>query len=234
MNTYFIMSDLHAQYKLFLKALDEASFDMDNNNHILVLAGDILDRGTTGNKLISYLETLIEKKRVIGTLGNHDLFLVDILRGSYKLQKILFNINKNGFIETLQLGFNIDIHKLEITDDLIMEFRKKFKMKYPIFVKWVMNLPLYLEFKNHVIVHGFLDFSLEDWHKTDEHFAIWDRGHGKEIPNSFNKKLIFGHTPNYNINKQDNIIYDGKKVMIDGGASSQHQINVLRLNEEKI
>ncbi|MBI9008966.1 MAG: metallophosphoesterase [Tenericutes bacterium] len=203
-------------------------------DHILIIAGDILDRGTMGNDLIRYLEKLIEKKRLLGVLGNHDLFLIDIMNDNYRLEKVLFNISKNGFIETLQLGFKRDIRNFEVTKELIEEFKKNFSMKYPIFVKWILELPLYLEFNHHVIVHGFLDFSLRDWKYTSQRFAIWDRGYAKEIPCSFHKKLVFGHTPNYHINKQDNIIYEGLKIMIDGGAASRHQVNILYLTEREI
>ena len=30
------------------------------------------------------------------------------------------------------------------------------------------------------------------------------------------------------------LIYDGKKIMIDGGAASRHQINILQLTEKEI
>jgi|AntAceMinimDraft_18_1070375.scaffolds.fasta_scaffold00017_16 predicted phosphodiesterase len=231
---YFIMSDIHSQYDLFIEALKKAAFDIENMDHILIIGGDVLDRGTTGHNTIKYIEELIVKKRVIGVLGNHDLFLVDIIKGTYRLNKVLWNISKNGFIETLQLGFSKNIHNLDVTKELIEEFRKNFKIKYPLFVKWIMSLPLYLEYENHVIVHGFIDFSLKNWRDTDEHFAIWDRGYNRKIPDSFNKLLIFGHTPNHNINNQNDIIYDAKKIMIDGGAASNHQINVLKLKENEI
>lgn len=231
---YFIMSDIHSQYDLFMKALKKAAFDIENMDHILVIDGDILDRGTMGNDLIRYLEKLIKKKRLLGVLGNHDVFLKDILNDNYRLEKVLFNIKRNGFIETLQLGFKRDIHHFEVTIELIEEFKKNFRMKYSVFVKWILELPIYLEFNHHVIVHGFLDFSLRNWKDTAERFAVWDRGYAKEIPNSFHKKLVFGHTPNYHINKQDDIIYEGLKIMIDGGAASSHQVNILYLTEREI
>jgi len=231
---YFIMSDIHARYNLLIKALNKADFNLENIEHIIIIDGDVLDRGTAGDNTIRYIEKLIEKKRVIGVLGNHDLFLIDILKGTYKLDEVLWNISKNGFIETLQLGFSYDIHKDEITEQFIEEFRETFKNKYQVFVDWIMNLPLYLEYENYVIVHGFIDFSLKNWRDTNENFAIWERGYNRKIPKKFNKLLVFGHTPNHNINNQNDIIYNGKKIMIDGGAASNHQINVLKLTENEI
>jgi serine/threonine protein phosphatase 1 len=231
---YFILSDIHAQFKLLTEALNKADFDMNNRNHILIINGDILDRGKEGDKTIRYLEKLIEQKRLIGVLGNHDIFLIDILKGTYKIDKVIWNINKNGFIETLQLGFNKKIRARKVTTALLEEFRKTFRLKYQTFVDWIMKLPIYIEYDKHVLVHGFIDFDLDDWHDTDPHFAVWDRGYNKEIPDYFEKKLVFGHTPNHYINNQDNIIYEGKKIMIDGGAASGKQINVLCFTEEEI
>jgi predicted phosphodiesterase len=231
---YFILSDIHAQYDMLIEALDKAAFDINNIEHIIIVAGDILDRGKFGDKTIRYIETLIEKNRVIGVLGNHDIFLINILDDVYKLKKVIWNIKKNGFIETLQLGFKEDIRDKKITKSFINRFKVEFVNKYPVFVEWIKKNPLYIEYNNHVIVHGFINFDLEDWRNTDEHYAVWHRGFDKEVPKSFNKYLIFGHTPNHYIDNQNEIIYDGKKIMIDGGAASRIQLNVLCLTEKEI
>ncbi|MCK5732078.1 MAG: metallophosphoesterase [Tenericutes bacterium] len=233
MLTYYIISDIHSQYDLMMDALKKADFDMGNEDHILVVAGDILDRGHQGDKTIRFIEKLIVKGRVLGVVGNHDDFLIRVLNGTFKIKKILWNIQKNGFRKTLNLGFN-DNEKYEIDGPSIKRMKANFVNKYPIFASWLINNPIYLVFSNHVIVHGFLDFSLEDWRQTSRHFATWTRGYDLIIPDKFEKKLIFGHTPNHYINKQNDIIYDGKKIMIDGNAADDIQINVLKLTESEI
>ena len=42
---YFAISDMHSFYSIAKKSLDEAGFDPDNENHTLVVCGDIFDRG---------------------------------------------------------------------------------------------------------------------------------------------------------------------------------------------
>lgn len=39
------MSDIHSYYNEMIDALNKASFDKDNENHILVVCGDLFDRG---------------------------------------------------------------------------------------------------------------------------------------------------------------------------------------------
>ncbi|XFA98292.1 metallophosphoesterase [Candidatus Izemoplasma sp. B36] len=229
---YFILSDIHSQYDLLIKALDKAGFDMENENHILVIVGDILDRGKQGDKLIRFIEKLITLDRILAVVGNHDDFLIEILKGNINLKTIKWNIKHNGFIETLKLGC-LDQEEIKINKESILKIKENLVKKYPIFTSWIVKNPLFIIFNKHVIVHGFLDFSLDNWKKTSRHYAIWERGYDKKVPDSFPKKLIIGHTPNYYINKSNEIIYDGKKIMIDGGAASQKQINVLRLNDEE-
>ena len=233
MKEYFILSDIHSQYDLLMNALKKAEFDMENDNHILIIAGDVLDRGYQGDEVIRFIETLVIKKRVLGVLGNHDVFLLDLVDNTFEMKKIIWNCDKNGFKETLLLGWNPS-KEFQMEIKTIEKIGRNLNGKYSVFLEWLRELPLFLEFKNHVIVHGFLDFSLDDWHYTSKQFATWERGFNNLVPDEFQKYLIFGHTPNSYINQQHGIIRQNKKIMIDGGASSRIQINILRLTEEEI
>lgn len=233
MITYFIISDIHAQYDLMIAALKNADFDIANKEHILIIAGDVLDRGLQGDETIRFIEKLIVKERVLGIVGNHDDFLIGILTDKFTIDKILWDIKKNGFRKTLDLGFGYN-EEYKIDKLSISQMKENFLKKYPIYSSWLLSNPIYLVFRNHVIVHGFLDFTLADWRETNRHYATWTRGYDLKIPAEFDKKLIFGHTPNHYINKQNEIIYEGKKIMIDGNAADGIQINVLKLTESEI
>ncbi len=234
MKKYFIIGDIHSHYDLMLQSLEAAGFEVHNSKHILVIAGDVLDRGHQGHQLIGYLEDLILKDRVIGVLGNHDEFLLSVLEKRFKISDVLWNIEKNGFCETLKLGQKNHNSPIDVTEENILKISDYFLTHYPVFSKWLMNLPLYLEFKHHVIVHAFLDFSLDDWRNTSKHFAIWERRYEEKLPENFEKKLIFGHTPNIAINEQHDIIYKDNKIMIDGGAGYGYQVNTIVIDENKI
>ena len=45
MKKYFVCSDIHGFYKEWMSSLDEVGFDINNNEHILIVLGDIFDRG---------------------------------------------------------------------------------------------------------------------------------------------------------------------------------------------
>ncbi len=233
MKEYFILSDIHSHYDLLINALSKSNFDTENKNHILLIAGDVLDRGKQGNDVIRFLEPLIIKGRVLGVLGNHDEFLLDVVSDTFDITKVQWNCDKNGFKETLKLGADPK-NKVIIKRETILMIGNNLNQKYPVFLQWLRTLPIYLEFPHYVIVHGFIDFSIDDWRNTTKRYAVWERGYDYEVPEDFSKKIIFGHTPNHYINKQNNIIYNNKKIMIDGGASSNRQVNVLRISEENI
>lgn len=234
MKTYFIVSDLHARFNMLQKALHDNGFNYNDPNHILVIAGDILDRGPEGKEMILYLESLLRKDKLIGVLGNHDLFLKDIINHNWKKETVIWNVHHNGFLKTLEVGYGKSLEDERITEEILEDVKNNFLENYPLFCDWLDNLPLMLIFDKHVIVHGFLDFYDKGWKNTEERFAIWERGYKMKVPDDYDKKIIMGHTPNYHINNQDDIIYEDKKIMIDGGAAMDHQINVLILTEEEI
>ena len=56
MKKYFICSDIHSDYNALMNAIKENGFDINNDNHILVVAGDIFDRGEDSVKVYEYLK----------------------------------------------------------------------------------------------------------------------------------------------------------------------------------
>ncbi len=200
----------------------------------MIIGGDLLDRGKEGHELIRFLEPFIEDGRVYGVLGNHDLFLKEILEDDHRIDHIAFNIQHNGFKETLLLGYPGDEKNFKLNMPNLRLIKENFIATYPVFSKWLLSLPLYLEYQHHVIVHGFLDFSLDDWRQTKTRYAVWERGFNLPMPESFKKQLIIGHTPNQYINGEADIITDGHKIMIDGGAAYGYQVNILALNEDEL
>ncbi len=73
--TYFLISDIHSFCKELKLALHNAGFNKKDKNHILVVLGDIFDRGPDSVGVYNYI-TAIPKYRRILIRGNHeDLFL---------------------------------------------------------------------------------------------------------------------------------------------------------------
>ena len=75
---YFVVSDIHSFYSELKKALDIAGFNKRNKDHILIVCGDLFDRGPETVELYKSL-TSIPKKRCILIKGNHELLYEKLL-----------------------------------------------------------------------------------------------------------------------------------------------------------
>lgn len=75
---YFVVSDIHSFFDEFKKAIDEAGFDPRNENHTLVICGDLFDRGRQPIELIRYLNHEVPRKILIR--GNHEDLFEDMCR----------------------------------------------------------------------------------------------------------------------------------------------------------
>lgn len=71
---YFVMSDVHSFYTEMKEALDEAGYDKDNESHVLIMCGDIFDRGDETLKVLSFLLSIPKERRVL-IRGNHEFLL---------------------------------------------------------------------------------------------------------------------------------------------------------------
>lgn len=78
MKKYFVMSDIHSFYKPMLAALTEARFDINNEEHILIICGDIFDRGPDTLCVYNFIKS-IPDDRCILVQGNHELLYFELL-----------------------------------------------------------------------------------------------------------------------------------------------------------
>jgi serine/threonine protein phosphatase 1 len=232
---YFLFSDVHAMYDKLMTALLDAGFEIDNPNHIVVSLGDMLDRGDQGHEVILFLESMIKRERILGVIGNHDMFLLDLMHGDY--QNTFFNIQYNGFDKTVDLVNKPEYYGIYNSANTFKEVAYEFDKRYYSYVRWLESLPHYLEFDNHVLVHGAINFYLNDWRNTTKHFAVWSYQSRVVIPLYFEKTIIVGHEPtrrlfgNGNI---DDIIQNKQLIMIDGGAPYGGKVNVLVFKENEL
>ena len=79
MSTY-VMSDIHGQYKSFLKMLDLIRFGEEDTLYVL---GDVIDRGPDG---ILILEHLMKMENAQMFMGNHELLMLDALKNEFEIQ----------------------------------------------------------------------------------------------------------------------------------------------------
>ena len=82
MKTLFCCSDIHSFYYEWLGALNRKNFDINNPDHILVICGDIFDRGDESLEVYRFIKSLPRNRRIL-IRGNHEILLRDLCTRRY-------------------------------------------------------------------------------------------------------------------------------------------------------
>ena len=80
--TYFAISDIHGFYYPMHRSLYKAGFRKTNPDHILIVCGDIFDRGPDSVKVYNFLKSLPRDRRIL-IRGNHEFLLRDLIARGY-------------------------------------------------------------------------------------------------------------------------------------------------------
>lgn len=198
MKKYFVFSDVHSFYNEWMSALQDAGFDKNNPDHILISLGDLCDRGPDSLKCLNFINS-IPQNRKICIIGNHELLLEEMLcRGYPETHDI-----HNGTMDTVNDVTGIYGHDKES----IIEFKSnKAWSKYRNTWKW------YYEIGDYIFVHGWIPFNglnhygqvikkpkyNKDWRNMDHVYfegatwvngmELWNKGVREE-----GKTIVCGH-----------------------------------------
>lgn len=105
---YFVVSDVHSFYKPMMSALDEAGYDPSNADHVLIVCGDVFDRGPDSKKMLEFLRSVPRENRVY-IRGNHEYLLKECFeRGFFRDYD-----TSNGTLRTMcnLVGINPDFYR---------------------------------------------------------------------------------------------------------------------------
>ena len=259
----FAVSDLHGHYKETINYLKDSGWDENNPNHLLVVCGDIFDRGSESLEIYLWLKPLTENGKAIVLKGNHEPFFIDFLEGSNDT----FNYNNNGLKTTLDdfvhstsdfqmfLALNQDKSDLDNIWNLWVEWcyntRKLINEENPELLAWLKSLPYYYETENYIFTHGAIDGTCPDWHHPhkdlygkfmDWEACAWDDGSffGSSIVNT-DKTVVVGHYGTESLRKMYNI-KDYLKIHIpknENDTSTSQEIqnakyNILIRNDKRV
>ena len=234
----FVVSDVHGHYTLLKEALDQAGFDKDNEDHLLICCGDYFDRGDENMEVLRFFERL---KHKVLLRGNHEDMLLKLLQTG----KLLPHHYINGTISTLRNIFGK--YSIDPANDTI-DFSGKTSITERL-CEFIEETVDYYETEHYVFVHGWLPenaltpearqkASLEAWEKA--RWIKWnERYEGlRPLPN---KILICGHLPAYYANALDlsrgknccDIFHGNGLIAIDAGTADTQHINVLVLEDER-
>lgn len=239
-NTIFAVSDVHGHYTALVRALAEAGFDAENENHVFLSVGDLFDRGEENRKVYEFVKSLPRK---ILLRGNHEDNLAAILEGG----QLEYEDFRNGTAVTVKefLGEDAideyDCIDLEKHAEKIAEIRA-----------FLDSMGDYYEMRNYVFTHGWLpvdidlkkrtatvredwrDSSAEDW--IDYHWLEWQQLYavGAMLPG---KIIVCGHRParmgdSFDPMREpqcDDIFYGDGMIVLDAYTVRSGKVNVLKL-----
>ena len=109
MKKYFITSDIHSFYTEFITELLKQGFDKDNQDHILVILGDLFDRGKETVNLFNFILSIPKERRIL-IKGNHEELYKYLLKKGFP-DSYDFS---NGTVSTFCQISNIDKERLTV------------------------------------------------------------------------------------------------------------------------
>lgn len=237
----FVVSDIHGHYTLLRKALKEAGFDANNEDHLFICCGDLFDRGPENRKVYDYIRRLPRKVLV---RGNHDERLTLVLT---RKRVELYDL-RNGGEMTLREFFGPGI-----MDNCGRLLLPKYGKMAGILRRFVASMVDYYETEHYVFTHGWLPLEKDsnvsrvrrDWREADE--EDWHIARFSQWPILYNapsripdKTIVCGHcatTYGWRFNPErkmdDSGIFYGEGVIaIDACTVRSGRVNVLVLEEE--
>lgn len=136
----FAVSDVHSFFTSMKKALDKKGFDPNNPEHLLVVCGDVFDRGPESSEMYEYLNNLTN---VLLVKGNHESLMEEVWQRGHCMSHDM----SNGTLRTINDMFyemcNFESHDAIKMSKEVLE---------PFFAKFVN----YFETKNYIFVHGWI------------------------------------------------------------------------------
>ena len=226
------ISDIHGNLKFFKGLLEKINFSPDD---ILILDGDLLEKGPESLALLRYIMQLEKTHTVYSLCGNLDELVLRFFRGSsmdeiffrhyfpYQPNSILRQLAREGGFEQLE-----DFPKL----------RRDLRARYSDIWEWLEKMPVILETAHLFFVHGGVDRldhpeEMDRWHcmKNDDFLR-----QGLSFP----KWVIVGHWPvtlyrDHIPSAAPIILPDRRIISIDGGCvlKVDGQLNALLLPSEE-
>ena len=233
----FAVSDIHGHKTKLSDALDSAGFVKNSDEHLLVVLGDLFDRGGENRATLDYLNQIRNK---ILIRGNHEDILFETLTlGTVdRLQQI------NGTVATL-----LDFFPSYSGGKYCSARNSKERETVDALKKLINSMCVYFESDSYVFTHGWLPVyswkiksdwrysGSEKWHAA--RWERWNRYYGMtEIP--FEKSLVIGHTSasygsDFDKTRENecyDIFYGDKMIAIDGLTVVSGVVNCLVVEDE--
>ena len=188
----FVVSDIHDHYDLLTESLNRNGFDINNEDHRLIVCGDAFYSGPQPGELFVFLRELSEKGRLIFIYGNHDIELLDNLR----VKRFTRPANRR----CAALIVRYLTQKTELSDDELVSECENLG-----FTRFLSEVPVwYYENEKYVFTHGFIPTEKRaykpDWRNATEREwrSAAARGDAMMLSMRYgisepNRKIVCGH-----------------------------------------
>lgn len=230
-----VLSDPHAHREGFLSVLSKAHFSKDD---ILVIVGDILEKGPDSLGLLREIMSLCKTHTVYTLMGNVDHWrLTGIMSDDPQTQRDLLSTSiacqswwRSGVLFEMLSALGIPMTADLDTQAVFPRLRAVFEKE----LSFLSACPAILETENRIFVHGGIPHeNLDELISEDRHrFLKWDRFLFSDV--RFHKTVVVGHWPVtlYSPSFPNAApLYDRERniLSIDGGCGvkKEGQINLL-------
>ena len=205
----FAIGDIHGNIE---KLEDLLAKIRPKEKDTLIFLGDYIDRGDSSKEVVEALLQLARRCNCVFLRGNHEqLFLEYLEHGTGKDMWI-----DNGGRQTI---------KSYTGDTRALPGKKLVSSIPPEHMDFFTHLRWYFEDDDYIYVHAGVMPSIE-MHRQDCFDFIWIRGDFINNPTGLKKKVIFGHTPQFEPVIMPDIIG------IDTGAGHGRYLTAVKLPEE--
>lgn len=143
----FCCSDIHSAYTQWMKALEEAGFDKNNDSHKIILCGDLFDRMDESLQVYYFMLEMLNNNKIIYVKGNHESLMLECAERGYPSSHDWSNGTAKSIIDLAPHAENF-YDACQITYE---------KVK-PLFDKTVN----YFETKNYIFVHSWIPVNNDD------------------------------------------------------------------------
>lgn len=220
-----VISDIHGNYEAFSRLLQQLRY---TRNDILVLLGNLVERGPESLRTLRYVMELSRTNPVYTLMGDVDPICREIMRNDRNQELLRYALNtKNSLIGDMcreaGIPLRLNTNMLFVKQSLRVIFQQE--------LDFLCNLPHLMELPNFIFAHAqILPGALEDLSPAEviRGDAFLNKGF------SFDKYVIVGHWPVllYDTKKRDAnpIINRSRKIIsINGGISRKRdgQLNAL-------
>lgn len=226
---YYVMSDLHGCLEEYQRALELLALKEDDTLFIL---GDVVDRGTSGMKILLDMMT---RPQIVPLVGNHDYMAMKGLAG------LVMEVTEENLEEFQSPEFQANLKDwlLNGGQPTVDEFRGLSAEEQSEILEYLGEFSLYEEVsvagRDYVLVHAGIDNfveqkPLEDYMPFDFllHRTDYTKIHYKD------KFLVTGHTPTRLIHQKGDVIYrKNNHIALDCGCCYGGQLGIFCLDTEE-